>query len=98
VQHGKPAGLDRAEPARVAEAVRSMDLRYVVITSVDRDDLEVVGGHRDRATAMTRSANAASSGSVGSGPTQEVSRRSRPTCPTRLSPGRSLRFPPRSAK
>ena len=40
VQHGKPAGLDREEPARVADAVRSMDLRYVVITSVDRDDLE----------------------------------------------------------
>jgi lipoic acid synthetase len=40
VQHGKPATLDREEPARVAEAVRSMDLRYVVITSVDRDDLE----------------------------------------------------------
>ena len=40
VQHGKPPGLDRGEPARVAEAVRSMDLRYVVITSVDRDDLE----------------------------------------------------------
>jgi len=40
VQHGKPAGLDRDEPARVAEAVRSMGLRYVVITSVDRDDLE----------------------------------------------------------
>jgi len=40
VQHGKPAGLDREEPARVAGAVRSMDLRYVVITSVDRDDLE----------------------------------------------------------
>ncbi len=40
VQHGKPAALDREEPARVAEAVRSMDLRYVVITSVDRDDLE----------------------------------------------------------
>ena len=40
VQHGKPAGLDREEPARVAGAVRSMDLRYVVITSVDRDDLD----------------------------------------------------------
>jgi lipoic acid synthetase len=40
VQHGKPPGLDHEEPARVAEAVRSMDLRYVVITSVDRDDLE----------------------------------------------------------
>jgi len=40
VRHGKPAGLDRGEPARVAGAVRGMDLRYVVITSVDRDDLE----------------------------------------------------------
>ena len=40
VQHGRPAGLDRDEPARVADAVRTMDLRYVVITSVDRDDLE----------------------------------------------------------
>src|SRR5512137_527026 len=40
VQHGKPAGLDREEPARVAEAVRSMGLSYVVITSVDRDDLD----------------------------------------------------------
>jgi lipoic acid synthetase len=40
VQHGRPAGLDAEEPARVAEAVHSMDLRYVVITSVDRDDLE----------------------------------------------------------
>jgi lipoic acid synthetase len=40
VPHGKPTELDAAEPARVADAVRAMDLRYVVITSVDRDDLE----------------------------------------------------------
>lgn len=39
VQHGKPPGLDLDEPARVGEAVRNLDLRYVVITSVDRDDL-----------------------------------------------------------
>jgi len=39
VQHGRPAGLDRDEPSRVAEAVGSMELNYVVITSVDRDDL-----------------------------------------------------------
>lgn len=31
--------LDREEPARVAEAVRESGLRYVVLTSVDRDDL-----------------------------------------------------------
>lgn len=40
VQHGKPPALDLDEPARVADAVRRMDLRYVVITSVDRDDLD----------------------------------------------------------
>jgi len=39
VAHGRPAGLDTAEPERVAEAVGRMGLRYVVITSVDRDDL-----------------------------------------------------------
>ena len=39
VPHGMPAGLDTAEPARLAETVRAMELRYVVITSVDRDDL-----------------------------------------------------------
>ncbi len=39
VPHGMPAGLDIAEPSRVADAVRSMALNYVVVTSVDRDDL-----------------------------------------------------------
>jgi len=39
VAHGRPAGLDTAEPARVAHAAERMNLRYVVITSVDRDDL-----------------------------------------------------------
>jgi lipoic acid synthetase len=39
VAHGRPAGLDTAEPERVAVAVERMGLRYVVITSVDRDDL-----------------------------------------------------------
>ena len=34
------AALDPEEPARVAEALARMNLRYVVITSVDRDDLE----------------------------------------------------------
>jgi lipoyl synthase len=40
VPHGKPTELDVAEPARVADAVQAMALQYVVITSVDRDDLE----------------------------------------------------------
>src|SRR5688572_33501412 len=38
VSHGKPNGLDRAEPSRVAEAIARMQLQYAVITSVDRDD------------------------------------------------------------
>ncbi len=39
VAHGRPTGLDTAEPARVADAAERMRLRYAVITSVDRDDL-----------------------------------------------------------
>src|SRR5437899_7736949 len=39
VSHGRPGAVDRAEPARVAAAIRTLDLSYVVITSVDRDDL-----------------------------------------------------------
>jgi len=40
VTTGNPRGVvDTEEPARVAEAVARMKLRYVVITSVDRDDL-----------------------------------------------------------
>ena len=39
VSHGKPVTLDLAEPARVADAVKVLGLNYVVITSVDRDDL-----------------------------------------------------------
>jgi lipoic acid synthetase len=40
VPHGKPTELDTAEPSRLADAVQRMALQYVVITSVDRDDLE----------------------------------------------------------
>jgi len=36
---GKPMPVDTGEPARVAESVRLMQLKHVVITSVDRDDL-----------------------------------------------------------
>jgi lipoyl synthase len=40
VPKGRPAGeLDLAEPERVAEAGERMGLKYVVVTSVDRDDL-----------------------------------------------------------
>jgi len=40
VAGGTPAPLDESEPAHVAEAVRIMGLKHVVITSVTRDDLE----------------------------------------------------------
>ena len=40
VPHGRPAELDTAEPVRVGDAVSRLGLGYVVITSVDRDDLE----------------------------------------------------------
>lgn len=39
VAHGTPAPLDPGEPLRLADAVLQMQLRHVVITSVDRDDL-----------------------------------------------------------
>jgi len=40
VAHGRPAPLDPEEPHNLAETIRLMNLRYVVITSVDRDDLK----------------------------------------------------------
>lgn len=40
VAHGRPAPLDLAEPRRVAEAIEQLGLSYVVITSVDRDDVK----------------------------------------------------------
>lgn len=39
VQHGKPESLDNSEPEKLAETVKRMKLQFVVLTSVDRDDL-----------------------------------------------------------
>ena len=39
VAHGRPAEVDHQEPERVASAIATLGLDYVVITSVDRDDL-----------------------------------------------------------
>jgi lipoic acid synthetase len=39
VAHGKPLPPDAEEPAKLAQTVADMKLRYVVLTSVDRDDL-----------------------------------------------------------
>ena len=40
VRTGKPEALDQSEPENVAKAVAKLDLNHVVITSVDRDDLD----------------------------------------------------------
>ena len=40
VKTGKPDAIDADEPAHVAEAVRALGLKHVVITSVDRDDMD----------------------------------------------------------
>jgi lipoic acid synthetase len=46
VAHGRPQPLDAEEPRHLAETIAKMQLRYVVITSVDRDDLRDGGaGH-----------------------------------------------------
>lgn len=46
VAHGKPKPLDQNEPVNLAKTIELMRLNYVVITSVDRDDLKDGGaGH-----------------------------------------------------
>lgn len=46
VAHGRPLALDQDEPRHLADTIAAMKLKYVVITSVDRDDLRDGGaGH-----------------------------------------------------
>ena len=46
VAHGRPQPPDEQEPAKLARTIRDMRLKYIVITSVDRDDLRDGGaGH-----------------------------------------------------
>ncbi len=55
VTHGTPRPADADEPVKVASAIHAMALDYVVITSVDRDDLPDCGaGHFARTIAETR--------------------------------------------
>ncbi len=53
IEHGKPLEVDENEPEHVAEAVKALNLKYVVITSVTRDDLPDGG-----ATQFARTAEA----------------------------------------
>ena len=55
VVHGTPKGPDANEPMNVASAIHAMELAYVVVTSVDRDDLPDGGAsHFARTIAETR--------------------------------------------
>ena len=48
VGHGRPNPLDEKEPTHLAETIELMKLKYVVITSVDRDDLRDGGAEHFR--------------------------------------------------
>ena len=48
VKTGKPSSLDPMEPFKISRAVKELDLKHVVITSVDRDDLEDGGANHFR--------------------------------------------------
>lgn len=50
IKTGRPEALDPQEPSRVAAALQTLQLKHVVITSVDRDDLEDGGGAHIAAT------------------------------------------------
>ena len=57
VGHGRPNPLDENEPQHLAETISMMKLKYVVITSVDRDDLRDGGAdHFRRCIELTRQA------------------------------------------
>ncbi len=49
---GKPKSVDLGEPRRIASAVKEMELTHVVITSVDRDDLDDGGAKQFRETII----------------------------------------------
>ena len=53
IKHGKPLPIDQDEPERVAQAVKAMNLKHAVITSVDRDD-DNLGGAKIFAQVIAR--------------------------------------------
>jgi lipoyl synthase len=58
VKTGKPTDLDIFEPAKISTAVKNLNLKHVVITSVDRDDLEDGGSeHFYKVIKATREKN-----------------------------------------
>jgi len=60
VAHGRPVPPDSDEPAHLAQSIRTLGLRYVVITSVNRDDLRDGGaGHFAACIEAVRAASPA---------------------------------------
>ena len=58
VKTGVPGKLDELEPVKIAEAVKKLNLKHVVITSVDRDDLDDGGSeHFFEVINQTRKSN-----------------------------------------
>jgi len=58
VKTGVPGKLDQLEPVKIAEAVKKLNLKHVVITSVDRDDLDDGGSeHFFQVINQTRKTN-----------------------------------------
>ena len=58
VKTGKPTNLDIFEPIKISNAVKDLNLKHVVITSVDRDDLEDGGSdHFYKVIKATRQKN-----------------------------------------
>ena len=58
VKTGKPTNLDVFEPVKISNAVKKLNLKHVVITSVDRDDLEDGGAnHFYKVVKTTREKN-----------------------------------------
>ena len=62
VAHGRPKPLDADEPLNLARTIQAMGLRFVVVTSVDRDDLRDGGaGHFAACISAVRELNPATS-------------------------------------
>ena len=61
VKTGRPLPVDLDEPRRVAEAIKAMDLRHAVITSVNRDELKDGGSEIWAETSAAKPTNSLSS-------------------------------------
>jgi lipoic acid synthetase len=84
IDTGKPADFDADEPRRVAESVRTMELRYATVTGVARDDLADGGAWLYAETVRQIHALNPGPASSCSSPTSTPSRTSCARCSVRL--------------